>query len=105
MLLGYGRANAMLFHTQERALLNPIFSEEMDRLFSSPKVALNFTLGWPHIGTREALLFPSFMADVQTEETQRLKQDYMHTRETILNYYEDKNFLEATLQLLLPAGV
>ena len=100
ILLGYGRTNAWLFYEHKQPL-KPVFSDELTQLFSSKKAVLNFTFGWPHAEMQEVLMFPNFMADLNAEETKRLKSDYLQTREKILNYYSGKNFLEATLQLLL----
>jgi hypothetical protein len=48
----------------------------------------------------EILMYPTFMADINTEETKQLKLEYLQTREKILDFYKGKNFLEATLELL-----
>jgi hypothetical protein len=101
ILLGYGRTNAMLFHKRASVALKPVFSKEIRQLFKSKKTSLNFTFGWPNVEMDEILSFPSFMADLEGEETQRLKASYLQTRKTILDYYAKKDFLEATLHLIL----
>ncbi len=100
ILLGYGRTNSWLFYEKKNAQLKSAFSDEINQLFENKKSALNFTLGWPIVGMAEILMYPTFMADTNTEETKKLKSDYLDTREKILDYYKDKDFLEATLQLL-----
>lgn len=100
ILLGYGRTNGLLFHEHTHALLKPIFSEEISQLFKSKKASLNFTFGWPNVEMDEILSFPNFMANLEEEETQMLKENYLQTRKTILDYYAKKDFLEATLYLV-----
>lgn len=100
ILLGYGKTNAMLFHEHNHGLLKPVFSDEISQLFKTKKAAINFTLGWPDVEMNEILMFPNFMANIDAEETKRLKADYLSTREKILSYYANKNFLEATIRLL-----
>lgn len=100
ILLGYGRTNAWLFYENNHFLLKPIFSDELNELFKTTKAALNFTFGWPTVEMAEILMFPNFMADINTEETKRLRSDYIQTRQKILDYYQGKDFLEATFQLM-----
>lgn len=101
ILLGYGRTNSWLFYKNNHVVLKPVFSDEINQLFKTKRAAINFTFGWPNVEMTEILMFPNFMADTKTEETKRLKSDYLRTRKKILDYYKDKDFLEATLQLLL----
>lgn len=100
ILLGYGKINAMLFHEHNHTLLKPVFSYEISQLFNVKKAAINFALGWPDIEMNKVLMFPNFMANIDAEETKKIKADYLTTREKILNYYENKNFLEATFRLI-----
>lgn len=100
ILLGYGKKNAWLFHENNHAKLKPVFSDEIHQLFTCKKAVLNFTLGWPDVELSKILMFPNFMADMDTEETKHLKSEYLHTRRKILDYYQNKNFLEATFQML-----
>ena len=43
---------------------------------------------------------PTFAGDPHSAESVALKKDYLLTREKVLTYYKDKDFLEATLSLL-----
>lgn len=43
---------------------------------------------------------PSFAGDPYSEESLMLKEDYLLTKEKVVSYYKDKDFLEATLSLL-----
>lgn len=101
ILLGYGKTNAWLFYEKNQVRLKPVFSDELNEIFRSKKAALNFTFGWPNIEMSKILMYPNFMADVDSEETKKLKTEYLHTRTKILDHYKNKDFLEATLQLLL----
>lgn len=98
-ILGYGRNNAWLFWQKSPIPCKGIFSDEMSQLFENKKAALNFSFGWPKVEMSEILMFPMFMADMESEETKKLRADYMETRKRILQYYEGKDFLDATLQL------
>jgi hypothetical protein len=100
-VLGYGRDNSMLFR-ENRALLSKrgIFSDEMDRLFENKKAILNFTFGWPEVPMDEILLYPMFKVKMDSEETEILRSKYLKIRNEILEHYREKDFLEATLQLL-----
>jgi hypothetical protein len=100
ILLEYGRNNAWHYYKNEHFLLKPIFYDELNQLFKNKKAAFHFTLGWPKVEMREILMYPTFMADINTEETKQLKLEHLQTREKILNFYKGKNFLEATLELL-----
>jgi hypothetical protein len=100
-VLGYGRNNAWLFW-KDRSLLpkEGIFSKEIHGLFKNKKAALNFAFGWPKMTLSDILMYPTFRANPDLEETKQLKESYLITRKTICNYYEGQNFLEATIQLL-----
>lgn len=99
-LLGYGRNNGELFHKNERDLLKPMFQDECEQLFKNKKAAFHFTLGWPHVPMEKILMYPAFMANPTTKETEQLRQNYLETREKILSFYKNKDFLEATLSAL-----
>ena len=43
---------------------------------------------------------PSFAGDPYSQESLKLKKDYLLARDIIINYYKGKDFLEATLSLL-----
>ena len=98
ILLGYGGNNAKLFH--EGRFLKGIFSEEFHDLYDDSKTALNFTFGWPRMDISEILVYPMFMADTEAQESKDLKACYLKTRFEIIDYYRNKEFLEATFHLL-----
>lgn len=43
---------------------------------------------------------PSFAGNPNSEESLALKKDYLLTKQKVIEYYKDKDFLEATLSLL-----
>lgn len=43
---------------------------------------------------------PGFYAIIDHPETLHLKQHYLETKEKMIDYYKDKDFLEATLETL-----
>jgi hypothetical protein len=43
---------------------------------------------------------PSFAGDPNSEESLALKTEYLLTKQKVLDYYKNKDFLEATLSLL-----
>ncbi len=99
-LLGYGRENAWLFYQREHNLLKPVFSEELHQLFESKNASLHYSFAWPDVNMSEILMYPSFMADMTSSETQRLKTEYLQNRQQIIDFYEGKDFLEATFSLI-----
>jgi hypothetical protein len=99
-LLGYGRLNSWLFYENKRDSLKPIFSSEHEQLFKNTKAALYFSFGWPAVEMTQALVYPTILGDPNDAETKKLQLDYLQTRKQILDFYQDKDFLEATLQLL-----
>lgn len=100
VLLGYGRTNAWLFYENNRASLKPVFIDELEQLFKNKRAILSFVFGWPNVDMPDIVMYPNFMADINTAETKALKREYLQTRQDILDYYKDKDFLEATLDLL-----
>jgi hypothetical protein len=103
-LLGYGRNNAWLYEEKKRGSQISMVSICEPIIYSffanRPKLA------WTYFGILEkdlslVLGYPTFLADPNSVETKTIKQDFIHTREKILSYYEGKDFLEATFDLLL----
>jgi|JI10StandDraft_1071094.scaffolds.fasta_scaffold05214_12 hypothetical protein len=83
-ILGYGRTNAWLYHSHDKCSEVPsLWEKEIEE------------------GMTKQLGYPEFIADVHSNETKCLKEDYKKTREVILHTYEGKDFLETTLSLLI----
>ncbi|MCX6989753.1 MAG: hypothetical protein NTX49_01615 [Chlamydiae bacterium] len=103
-LFGYGRDNAWLFEEKMRGNkvpLEPVWSNEIYEYFMTMPY-----YSWAYFGIRtrdfsQVLDYPCFLANPNTIETQNLKQSFLDTRKRILAYYENQDFLVATLSVLL----
>jgi hypothetical protein len=97
MVLGYGRDNSWKFFEgcKNRVPIDRIW-EDAFYLFPDelpPGISLtDFYLS--------RCSCPSFAGDPNSQESLDLKADYLLTKQRVLNYYKDKDFLEATLSLL-----
>ena len=90
ILLGYGRDNAWWYHNRDKSLKNPsVWGRECQNKFKLP---------WKKYQIEE-LALPGFVGDPDSSETILLKQRYLNARKRLLDYYKNKNFLEATLNL------
>jgi hypothetical protein len=94
-LFGYGRSNAWLFEKRkngEQVSLALLWETEHYEFMWNNRNSKDLSL---------ALDYPSFYCDPNSFETQQLKEEFLKVRDEILNYYRGKEFLEATLGLLL----
>ena len=111
-LLGYGRENAFWFHQkyrmhleEERNVFRQVFqlqfalTDEFSGPWTDREDANCCSLSDDPSGLDDVLL-PGFRANFSSDETQSLRTQYLETRQTILNYYQGKDFLETTLDLL-----
>jgi hypothetical protein len=97
-IFGYGRNNAWLFEERNQGKqtpLVPIWDDEIyEFLYNRPDKMcledLSLVLG-----------YPTFLAEPNTVETLTLKEEFMVVRNRILEFYNGKDFLEATFRLLL----
>lgn len=105
-VFGFGRNNAWLFEEKEKGKTVPLKaiwgeeSEEHQFMMNRPDFA------WYYFGIcsekiEDCISYPSFMVDPNTEETQNLKKLFHETRNKIIAYYKGKDFLEATLAILI----
>jgi hypothetical protein len=96
-VFGYGRDNAWLFEEKCRGhqvALKPLWGEEIYDFFANRPDGV-------HLDDLSLVLgYPCFLADPNSPETKELKKEFLEVREKILEYYQDKDFLEATLSLL-----
>jgi hypothetical protein len=102
ILFGFGRNNAWLFEEKKNGkhvCLAPLWDEKIyDFLQNRPcKMCLEDL----------SLVFgyPTFLAEPNTPETEILKKEFINARNKILDYYKDKDFLEATFRLLLEGPI
>ncbi len=97
IVLGYGRDNSWEFlkRSKKRDPLSWVWEENE----YNPEEITNITGS----GIESNLLLyscPSFAGNPHSEESIKLKKEYLQTRQKVLNYYKGKDFLEATLSLL-----
>ncbi|MFY7842507.1 MAG: hypothetical protein ACOVOR_00585 [Rhabdochlamydiaceae bacterium] len=101
IVLGFGRGNAAYF--QERFHLDhlentAIWSDEILIPLYNKMVYTMFGFKQHMI---ENMLPPVFVGYPDSEESKFLKDNYWDVREKIINYYQGKDFLEATLNLYM----
>ncbi len=94
ILLGYGRNNAFLFHQRDLGAcisLSSIWEEGIVKQMSQPEGDMHLVLH-----------YPCCMVDPNSEETKRLRDEFISTREKIFDYYrhDEYTLLEKTLALL-----
>lgn len=116
IVLGYGRNNSFLFHQRSQ-----LSSEEDMKIFCDKH---QFKSAWTdeefedyrkkfesiswvsshitgsHMGNMELIALPGFGAVFHSSETQLLRQNYLNTRQFIIDHYKGKDFLETTLNAL-----
>ncbi len=115
ILLGFGRENAHLFHLRSQLASEKEEADFCERFhFGSPWEKEDEELdkklesiGWisayitgNHLKNLDLINLPGFCANVDHPETLHLKKHYIETKQKIIDYYKDKDFLEATLQVL-----
>jgi hypothetical protein len=107
MLLGFGRENSWLYYSNHQLSENPkqmisfTAPEENERF-------LNHIRSHGIWGCASGSLFsdfseiqlPGFVVDPNNSETIELRRKYSADRQKIIEYYDKKNFLDATLELL-----
>lgn len=107
ILFGFGRDNAWLFEEREKGKNKVpltflwIDDEEICSFLQNIPNKAWWWGGWFPYDLSEILSYPTFLADINSIETKELKQEFISTRRKILNYYEGKDFLEASLTLFM----
>ncbi|MCB1107825.1 MAG: hypothetical protein KDK76_07000 [Chlamydiia bacterium] len=105
-LLGYGRGNAWLFYERSQGKKVHLSSAWKQSLENYTVIGMikNYLSSERRNDLSAHLLYPSFVADLDSEETQALKKEYQESRQRILDHYQGKDFLETTLSLLKYGG-
>lgn len=99
IVLGYGRDNSWEFlkRSEKRDPLGCVWDEMNDQRSRG----IRTRLGAIDIeGCLSLESCPTFAGNPNSEESLLLKRDYLLTKQKVINYYKDKDFLEATLSLL-----
>lgn len=116
ILLGFGRSNAYLFHQKsqfpsdqekidflEKSHFDSVWTEEefenIRKKYDSVSWMSTYITG-SHIKNLDLMVLPGFGGVFDSPETQHWRKHYLETREAIIQYYENKDFLETTLKLL-----
>lgn len=98
IILGYGRDNSWQFlevSCRNRKPIDCVWGEED---FSFPdELPDGISLTEFYLSHSSC---PSFAGDPNSEESLVLKTEYLSTKQKVMEYYEGKDFLEATLSLL-----
>lgn len=98
IVLGYGRENSWKFleKSEQKEPLGWVWSEA--EYWSEQENTCEYSSSAEH----NLFLYscPSFAGIPTSEESLALKNDYLKTKKKVLEYYKDKDFLEATLSLL-----
>lgn len=98
IVLGYGRDNSWQFleGCKNRTPIGWVWGEE-DSYFAEEFIESNSTLTDYYLSLYSC---PSFAGDPNSKESLTLKKEYLLTKQKMMDYYKDKDFLEATLSLL-----
>ena len=98
IVLGYGRDNSWQFHEgcKTRTPIGCVWGEE-NGSFADESIQSDITLTDYYLSLCSC---PSFAGDPNSEESLALKTEYLLTKQKVMDYYKDKDFLEATLSLL-----
>lgn len=97
IVLGYGRNNSWKFlevSCRNRKPLGCVWEEDFSFADELPEGMSLTEYYLSHCSC------PSFSGDPNSEESLALKSEYLLTKQKVLDYYKDKDFLEATLSLL-----
>lgn len=107
ILLGFGRGNSWLYYSNHQRLESPkqmassVDPEESKRFSSyiASKGIWGFASG-SLFSDFSKIQLPGFVIDPNDSETIELRRKYSADRQKIIEYYDRKNFLDATLELL-----
>lgn len=99
IVLGYGRDNSWEFlkRSEKRDPLGCVWDEMNDQRSGGVRIRIGATDIESCLSLESC---PSFAGNPNSEESLILKRDYLLTKQKVIDYYKDKDFLEATLSLL-----
>lgn len=98
IVLGYGRDNSWQFleGCKNRTPIGWVWREE-DSYFIDKSIESDISLTDYYLSRYSC---PSFAGNPNSEESLALKTEYILTKQKVVDYYKNKDFLEATLSLL-----
>jgi hypothetical protein len=108
MILGFGKENSWLYYyrfkdyfkfsTQKKlnqknlpSIWGKIIERQSRNLYFKSLIFKSWKI--------EDMVLPNFVGDPESTESKALKQEYLKTKEKLICYYKNRNFLEATLSL------
>ncbi len=99
IVLGYGRTNSWKFleGIENRDPLGCVWDLINDPRPEGIEIPLESTLTEYNLSVYSC---PGFAGDPDSEESLALKKNYLLTKQKVMDYYKNKDFLEATLSLL-----
>lgn len=99
IVLGYGRNNSWAFleKSKKHEPLGWVWEETNEE---KSEEILQYTSSTDIENCIAPQSLPSFAGIPNTEESMALKREYLLTKQKVIDYYKDKDFLEATLSLL-----
>jgi hypothetical protein len=99
ILLGFGRENAWLYHEKNK---NPQFVK-ISLSWGPVMEQKRSNWFWKYCGLQTPevsdMLLPVFVGDPDSEESQRLREEYSVASRQIKKFYKKRDFLSATLSL------
>ena len=96
ILLGFGRENSWNYFNQKKQKFIWGKKKVFEMIYR-----LKIRSLWFRTPQVRDMLLPFFMGDPHSSESKELKKTYAATREKLIEYYEGKDFLEATLSLFM----
>ena len=98
IVLGYGRENSWKFleKSKKREPLGWVWNET--EYWNNQEDTHQYSSSIEYSLSNDSC--PSFAGVSTSEESLALKNEYLKTKQKVLNYYKDKDFLEGTLSLL-----
>lgn len=101
-LLGFGRENAWLFHKCKKIKMSPserpmqgVWQDEESDYLRHICLKCKSFQPWDV----SDLFYPTFACDPLSEETKQLQQNYREERKKIIEYYQGRDVVKATLSL------
>jgi hypothetical protein len=104
-IFGFGRNNAWFFEAQKQGKQTPLaYVWEEEKYGYEPFSWRDWAwmlLGFYSLDIEKSLGYPGFMADLNSQETKKIKEDLLNTRREIIKCYKNKDLVETTLNLLI----
>jgi hypothetical protein len=104
-VFGFGRENAWLFEERKQGKnatqCVSLWDKTIYEFFSNRPTFTWKWFGFCSDDYSNVVGYPTCCADPDSQETQELKEQFLQTRQKIIDYYKGKKFFEATLSILI----